>query len=66
MVIGFYNFGKEMLFYIIVVVFKIWIGVDFLRKEILKFFEMLNVFICDVDKVRIRVVKSYEVIKKNF
>lgn len=55
-----------MLFYIIVVVFKIWIGVDFLRKEILKFFEMLNVFICDVDKVRIRVVKSYEVIKKNF
>lgn len=42
-----------------------WIGVDFLRREILELIEMLNVFICEIDKVRIRVVKNNEIIRKN-
>lgn len=64
-VIGLHNLGKEMLLHTIAVVFKTWIGVDALRKETLKLLEMPNVFTCDVDKVRIRVVKSHEVTKKN-
>lgn len=42
-----------------------WIGVDFLRREILELIEMLNVFICEIDKVRIRIVKNNEIIRKN-
>lgn len=42
-----------------------WIGVDFLRREILELIEMFNVFICEIDKVRIRVVKNNEIIRKN-
>lgn len=42
-----------------------WIGVDFLIREILELIEMLNVFICEIDKVRIRVVKNNEIIRKN-
>lgn len=64
-VIGLHNLGKEMLLHTIAVVFKTWIGVDPLRKETLKLLEMPNVFTCDVDKVRIRVVKSHEITKKN-
>lgn len=64
-VIGLHNLGKEMLLHTIAVVFKTWIGVDPLRKETLKLLEMPDVFTCDVDKVRIRVVKSHEITKKN-
>ena len=64
-VIGLHNLGKEMLLHTIAIVFKTWIGVDPLRKETLKLLEMPDVFTCDVDKVRIRVVKSHEITKKN-
>ena len=64
-VIGLHNLGKEMLLHTIAVLFKTWIGVDPVRKETLKLLEMPNVFTCDVDKVRIRVVKSHEITKKN-
>ena len=64
-VIGLHNLGKEMLLHTIALVFKTWIGVDPLRKETLQLLEMPNVFTCDVDKVRIRVVKSHEITKRN-
>lgn len=64
-VIGLHNLGKEMLLHTIAIVFKTWIGVDPSREETLKLLEMPNVFTCEVDKVRIRVVKSLEVTKKN-
>ena len=64
-VIGLHNLGKEILLHTIAVVFKTWIGVDPLRKETLKLLEVPDVFTCDVDKVRIRVVKSHEITKKN-
>ncbi|KAL9988334.1 hypothetical protein ACROYT_G002768 [Oculina patagonica] len=64
-VIGLHNLGKEMLLHTIAVVCQTWIGVDPTRKETLKLLEMPDVFTCEVDKVRIRVVKSLEVTKKN-
>lgn len=64
-VIGLHNLGKEMLLHTIAVVFQTWIGVDPTRKETLKLLEMPDVFTCEVDKVRIRVVKSLEITKKN-
>ena len=64
-VIGLHTLGKEMLLHTIAVVFKTWIGVEPSRKETLELLEMPNVFTCDVDKVRIRVVKNQEITKKN-
>ena len=64
-VIGLHNLGKELLLHSIATVFKTWIGVDPLRKETLELLEMPNVFTCDVDKVRIRVVKNREITKNN-
>ena len=63
--IGLHYLGKEMLLHTIALMFKTWIGVDPSRLETLKLLEMPNVFTCEVDRVRIRVVKSQEITKNN-
>lgn len=64
-VIGLHNLGKEMLLHTIAKEFRTWIGVDPSRRETLELIEMPNVFTCEIDKVRIRVVKKNEITEKN-
>ena len=64
-VIGLHNLGKEMLLHTIAKEFRTWIGVDPSRRETLELIEMPNVFTCEIDKVRIRVVKNNEITRKN-
>ena len=62
---GLHNLGKEMLLHTIAKAFRTWIGVDPSRIETLELIEMPNVFTCEIDKVRIRVVKNNEITRKN-
>lgn len=64
-VLGLHNLGKEMLVHTIAKAFRTWIGVDPSRRETLELIEMPNVFTCEIDKVRIRVVKNNEITRKN-
>ena len=64
-VMGLHNLGKEMLLHTIAKAFRTWIGVDPSRIETLELIEMPNVFTCEIDKVRIRVVKNNEITRKN-
>ena len=64
-VLGLHNLGKEMLVHTIAKAFRTWIGVDPSRRETLELIEMPNVFTCEIDKVRIRVVKKNEITEKN-
>lgn len=64
-VIGLHSLGKEVLLHTIAVACKTWIGVDPLRRETLELLGMPDVFTCDVDRTRIRVVKSVEINRRN-
>ena len=64
-VIGLHNLGKEVLLRTIAMTCKAWIGVDPLRMKTLELLEMPDVFTCDVDSARIRVVKTQEITKRN-
>lgn len=64
-VIGLHSLGKEVLLHTIAVACKTWIGVDPLRREMLELLGMPDVFTCDVDRTRIRVVKSVEINRRN-
>ena len=64
-VIGLHYLGKETILQVIAMVFQTWIGVDPSRKETLELLEMPNVFTCDLESVRIRVVNAQRITKKN-
>lgn len=64
-VIGLHSLGKETLLYDIAVACKCWIGMDPSRSETMELVGMPQVFTCDVDSTRIRVVSFQEVNKRN-
>ncbi|XP_015773840.1 PREDICTED: uncharacterized protein LOC107352051 [Acropora digitifera] len=64
-VIGLHSLGKETLLYEIAVACKCWIGMDPSRSETMELVGMPQVFTCDVDSTRIRVVSFQEVNKRN-
>ena len=64
-VIGLHSLGKETLLHDIAVACKCWIGMDPSRSETMELVGMPQVFTCDVDNTRIRVVSFQEVNKRN-